>query len=281
MTTGPVLPRASRLSTTPPAGRQRVAVGERRRAAQAGLLGVGEHEHDVVARSRARWSARGPPPGSPTCRRRRRCRPVRSAPSRSGRRGTPGRSGRCRAAVRQRCGRGPRPSRPPPPLSVAGLRPDRCPARRPAGRGRAACSGCARGPVVAAVLPATCVPCGDHLHVRVRPAGAELARRRVGGPRCRWGEAQHGRHRRPPPRRPAPPARPDARDRGLVRARAAGSTSRTADGGLQRTAGGDGTGHPAQAPARGPAGEPVVVAGRRDATPRRPAIARLWHNVSR
>ena len=50
MMAGPLEPRASKLSTTPPSARERVLADERLGPAQARLLGVGEHEHDVVAR---------------------------------------------------------------------------------------------------------------------------------------------------------------------------------------------------------------------------------------
>ena len=59
---GPPVPRASKLSTTPPSAARGCEVDERLGAAEAGLLGVGEDDDDVVAQLRARRSARAPSP---------------------------------------------------------------------------------------------------------------------------------------------------------------------------------------------------------------------------
>ena len=53
ITAGPLLPRASTLSDDGPVAGERVQVHERLGAVHAGLLGVGEQEHDVVAGRRA------------------------------------------------------------------------------------------------------------------------------------------------------------------------------------------------------------------------------------
>ena len=97
---GPVVPRASKLSTTPPLAGQRVRGGERLGAAEARLLGVGEDDDDVVAqlRPRGQRAHRLQQRRHPGARRRR--RRGRSPPSRGGPSGTAGRSSRCPGRTR-------------------------------------------------------------------------------------------------------------------------------------------------------------------------------------
>ncbi len=149
MITGPVLPRASRLSTTPPLGGQRM----RRRRTRRRRTGTPPRRRS--ARRRCRCAAPGPPsaPGPP---------PAIADGARTvvvaarpdlhrvvvrHQEDPPGR-GRCRAAVPRRCG--PAPSSPRPPRRSAGPPPARrCPAptvSRP--RSRSAPTRCSRAGVV-------------------------------------------------------------------------------------------------------------------------------------
>ena len=187
MITGPVLPRASRLSTTPP-------------SAASGCVeanAAAPHRHASSASvSTKTMSLRGAGPGGQRpghlqdrrrCRRRRRCRPARPAPSRSARPGTPrpvgsvpGSPGHDVADARHR--RPARARRSAAPASGAdgvlhgGLQAE---AAQRAHQVR-------RGPASLAALPATCGARRHPLLHRVRPGGAEpvaggrTARRRAG-----------------------------------------------------------------------------------------------------
>ena len=172
---GPVVPRASKLSATPPLAGQGVRGGERLGAAEARLLGVGEDDDDVVAQLRARGQRahrleQRRHPGA-----RRRCRRGRSRPSRGGPSGTAGRSGRSPAGRRRRCW-----------TRAMSVVPARTAWRRPrAAPGVEAEAGEGGDEVVdhpVVRLAAGDVRLGgDLLHVREGARGAELLRRGVGG----------------------------------------------------------------------------------------------------
>ena len=182
MIAGPLLPRASMLSTTPPSRASGCWSTNALRAAQARLLGVGQHQHHVVAQPRRRRSAPGPSPGSSTCRRRRRWRPARSAPSRSARPGRPGRWSAVPGISRDHVADPGQADAAGAGRQLAALHRDGVLHLRASGRARAACRRrCSRTRSLAA-LPATCGSaaiawtCSNARAALNSPAGASAPR---------------------------------------------------------------------------------------------------------